>query len=58
MNRALSHFCAHIGQIGPVEPREDGEIIEMTLPSRHRNRNSNPGGLMPSTLLLGHGGSP
>ena len=29
---------------------------EMTLPSRHRNRNSSPGGLRPSTLILGHGG--
>ena len=31
---------------------------EMTLSSRHRIRNSSPGGLMPSTLPLGHGGSP
>ena len=30
----------------------------MTLPSRHRIRNSSPGGLRPSTLPLGHGGSP
>ena len=30
----------------------------MTLSSRHRNRNSSPGGLRPSTLPLGHGGSP
>ena len=30
----------------------------MTLSSRHRIRNSNPGGLRPSTLPLGHGGSP
>ena len=30
----------------------------MTLPSRHRIRNSNPGGLKSSTLPLGHGGSP
>ena len=30
----------------------------MTLPSRHRIRNLNPGGLRPSSLLLGHGGSP
>ena len=33
-------------------------MSEMTLPSRHRIRNSNPGGLRPSTLPLGHGGSP
>ena len=30
----------------------------MTLPSRHRIRNSSPGSLRPSTLPLGHGGSP
>ena len=29
-----------------------------TLSSRHRIRNSSPGGLRPSTLPLGHGGSP
>ena len=37
---------------------EDGEMIEMTLSSRHRIRNSSPGGLRPSTLPIGHGGSP
>ena len=31
---------------------------EMTLSSRHRIRNWSPGGLRPSTLPLGHGGSP
>ena len=36
-------------------PPEDDE---MTLSSRHRIRNSSPGGLWPSTLPLGHGGSP
>ena len=30
----------------------------MTLPSRQRMRNSNPGGLRPSTLPLGHRDSP
>ena len=30
----------------------------MTLSSRHRIRNSSPGGLRPNTLPLGHGGSP
>ena len=30
---------------------------EVTLPSRHRIRNSSPGALRPSTLLLSHGGS-
>ena len=58
MNRALGHLCAHIGWTGPGEPPEGGEMIEMTLSSRHRIRNSNPGGLRPSTLPLGHGGSP
>ena len=42
----------------PGEPPEDGEMIEMTLSSRHRIRNSSPGGLRPSTLPFGHGGSP
>ena len=40
------------------EPPEDGEMIEMILSSRHRIRNSSPGGLRSSTLPLGHGGSP
>ena len=43
---------------GPGEPPEDGEMIEMTLSSRHRIRNSSPGGLRPNTLPLGHRGSP
>ena len=30
----------------------------MALPSRHRIGNSNPGGLRPRTIPLGHGGSP
>ena len=45
MNRYLGHFC-------------DGEMSEMTLPSTHRIRNSNPGGLRSSTLPLSHGGFP
>ena len=57
-NRALGHLCAHIGWTGPGEPPEDGEMLEMTLSSRHRIRNSSPGGLRPNTLPLGHGGSP
>ena len=44
------HIQANLGQ-------EDGETNEMTLPSRHKIRNSSPGGLRPSTLPLGHGGS-
>ena len=56
MNRALGHFCAHTGHIGPREPHEDGEMSAMTLPSRHRILNLKPGVLRPSTLLLGHEG--
>ena len=56
MNRALGHLCAH--KIGPGEPPEAGEMSDMTLPSGHMIRNSNPGGLRPITLPLGHGGSP
>ena len=37
---------------------EDGEMNEVTLPSGYSIRNSNPGGLRPSTLPLGHGCSP
>ena len=33
-------------------------MSQMTLPSRHKIPNSNPGGLRPSTLPLGRGGSP
>ena len=40
------------------EPTQDGEMNEMTLHSRHRIRNSSPGGLRSITLPLGHGGSP
>ena len=58
MNRALGHLCAHIGWTGPGEPHEDGEMNEITLSSRHRIQNSSPGGLRPSTIPLGHGGSP
>ena len=39
-------------EFGPGEPPVDGEISEMTLPSRHRIRNSKPGGLSQSTLYL------
>ena len=54
MNRALGHLCAHIGSTGPGEPPEDGEMIEMTLSSRHRIRNSSPGGL-PTILTFTRG---
>ena len=43
---------------GPGEPAENGEMNQMTIPSRHRIQISSPGGLLPSTLPLGHGGSP
>ena len=36
MKRALGHRCAHIGETGPGEPPEDGEMNEMTMFSRHR----------------------
>ena len=49
MNRALGHLCAHIGSTGPGEPPEGSEMIEMTLSSRHRIRNSSSGGLRPKT---------
>ena len=54
MNGVLGHLC----ETGPGEPLEDGEMNEMTLSSRHRTLNSNPDGLRPSLLLLGHKGSP
>ena len=38
-------------------PSANDEINKITLPSRHRIRNSSPGGLTPSTLPLSHGGS-
>ena len=38
--------------------RRMNEMNEMTLSSRHRIRNSSPGGLRPSTLPLGPGVSP
>ena len=56
MNGVLGYLCANIGLTGSVEPLEDGEMNEMTLPSRHGIQNSSPGGLKPSTLPLGHGG--
>ena len=40
-----------------ITPSVNDEMDKMTLPSRHRIRNSSPGGLRPSTLPLRHGGS-
>ena len=56
MNGVLGYICAHIGYTGPGEPPKNGEVNEMTLPSRHMIQNSSPVGLSPSTLPLGHGG--
>ena len=42
-------------KLGHENLLEDGEMSEMTLPSR---RNLNPGGLRPSTLPHDQGGSP
>ena len=39
-------------KLGHDESLEDGEMNEMTLPSRHKIRNSNPGGLRPSSLQI------
>ena len=58
MNGVLGHLCAHIGSSGPGESPEDDEMNEMTLSSRHRIRNSSPGGMRSSTLPLGHWGFP
>ena len=33
-------FCAHVGRTRPRQPPEDGEMNEMTPPSRHRIKNS------------------
>ena len=57
MNGVLGHLYAHVSKTGPGEPPVDGEMNEMTPPSRHRIQNSNPGGLRPSTLPLGRGSS-
>ena len=55
----LGHICAHSYRLtGPGEPPDYGKMNEMTVLYRHKIRNSSPGGLGPSTLLLGHGGSP
>ena len=54
----LGHLCAHVCYTGPREPPEDGEMNEMTLPSRHRIQHSSPGSLRSGTLPLGQGCSP
>ena len=56
MNGVLRHICAHIGQTGIEEPPEDGDMNEVTLPSKHMIRNLAL--LVCSTLTLAHGGCP
>ena len=46
-------MCKYRLNTGAVEPSEDDEMNEMTLPSRHGIRDSSPGGLRSSTLHLG-----
>ena len=43
---------------GQEKPPENCEMNEMTMPFRHRIRNSNPDGLRLSPLPIGYGGSP
>ena len=45
MNGVVDYIRTHAGWTGPGEPLEDGKTNEMTLPFRHRIRNSSPGGL-------------
>ena len=40
-----------------ITPSTNDEMNKITLPFRHRIRNSSPGGLRPSTSPLSHGGS-
>ena len=54
LNEMNVFFCLVLS----IRPGEDDKMNEMTLPSRHRIRNSNHGGLRLSSPLLGHGGSP
>ena len=58
MNGFFSHLCSHIGYTGSDKPPVDGQMIEMTLPSRHRIRDESTDDLMPSTLPSGPGSSP
>ena len=59
MNGVLGHIWLSTCKLNwAKESPEDGEMNEMTLPSRHRIRNSSPVALRLSTLPLGHGGSP
>ena len=58
MKWVLGQLCAHVCWAGPRKPSEDGEMKEMTLPSRQRIQNSSPGSLRASTLPLDHRGSP
>ena len=54
MNKwGLCLFCAHVGTIEPGEPTED--TVDTAFWTH--NSKSEPVGLRPSTLPLGHGGS-
>ena len=57
MNRGFRPLCTY--RLNWVREPHDGEINEMTLPSRHIIRKSSLGFgcLRSSTLPLGHGGS-
>ena len=52
MNGVLGHLCANIGYTRPGESPEDGEMSEMTLPSRHMIQNSIFGGLKQKLPLV------
>ena len=59
INRAIAQLlCTYRLNWAERTDPEDGDMSEITLSSRHIIRNSNLEGLMPSTLPLGHGGSP
>ena len=49
LNEMNGGFYTIIGETGPGQPPEDGEMNDMKLPSRQRIRNTSPGGLRPST---------
>ena len=58
---ATFNDCIHMHLVpylkSKITPSANDEMNKITLPSRHRIRNSSLGGLRPSTLHLSHGGS-
>ena len=56
---ATFNDCIHMHLVPylKIQISANDEMSKITLPSRHRIRNSSPGGLRPSTLPLSHGGS-